>query len=82
VGADPRVEQLIQRLEALENGRGEVINSGNTEEIERRLAAVENRKHSQRVLLVDGRTGTVIDDETYESEPIVLDVQKFIRAAK
>jgi hypothetical protein len=54
VSADPRVDQLISRLEA-----------------------VENRKHSQRVLLVDGSKGNVIDDETYVDEPIVLDVRKF-----
>lgn len=37
VGTDPRVEQLIQRLEALENRRGEVISGGQLEEIEQRL---------------------------------------------
>ena len=54
VSSDPRVDQLISRLEV-----------------------VENRKHSQRVILVDGAKGDVIDDETYVEEPIVLDVRKF-----
>lgn len=57
VAADPRTEDLIRRLEA-----------------------VEARKNSQRVLLVDGSNGTVIDDETYTNEPIVLDVRKFMKS--
>lgn len=37
----------------------------------------------QRVILVDGSTGSVIDDETYQAgEPIVLDFQRIINAAK
>ena len=38
---------------------------------------------SLRVLLVDGSTGTVIDDETYRpGEPLVLDFQRVINAAR
>lgn len=37
---------------------------------------------SQRVLLVDGKRGEVIDDETYApGEPIVLDFQQILRSA-
>ena len=36
-----------------------------------------------RVLLVDGSTGSVIDDETYKpGEPLVLDFQRVINAAR
>ena len=56
---DPRVESLIERLEALE---------------------ARKTSTTQRVLLVDGSTGTVIDDETYTDEPIVLDVRKFMKS--
>lgn len=42
-----------------------------------RIDALEKRKHSQRVLLVDGSRDAVLDDETYTDEPIVLDVRKF-----
>ena len=38
---------------------------------------------SQRVLLIDGKDGTVLDDETYApGEPIVLDIQALIRKPK
>lgn len=38
--------------------------------------------HNRRVILVDGKTRQVIDDETYgPSEPIVLDLQRFINPA-
>jgi hypothetical protein len=38
---------------------------------------------SQRVVLVDGEDGTVIDDETYDpGEPIVLNFRRIINAAK
>jgi hypothetical protein len=42
------------------------------------LAAIPN----QRVMLVDGKSRTVIDDETYQpGEPIVIDFQRVINAA-
>ena len=38
---------------------------------------------SQRVVLVDGKSGSVIDDETYQpGEPIVLDFQSIIKSAR
>lgn len=82
VATDPRVEDLIQRLERLEEGGQETVPDGRIDSLASRLTAVESRKNSQRVLLVDGKTNTVIDDETYIDKPIILDIQKFIRAAK
>ena len=44
-------------------------------EIEARLTALENR--TRRVLLVNGKERTIIDDETYGiSEPILIDLNK------
>lgn len=38
--------------------------------------------HNRRVILVDGKTRQVIDNETYgPNEPIVLDLQRFVNAA-
>lgn len=57
---DPRVDELIRRLEAVENRP----NGSFTET-------------PQRVLIVDGSTKTVLDDETFApGEPIVLDVRR------
>lgn len=43
--------------------------------LEKRLDALENRR--QRFLIVDSKSGTVIDDETYaQGEPVVLDIQR------
>lgn len=41
-------------------------------------------KHpSQRVVLVDGKSGKILDDETYQpGEPIVLDFQQILRNAR
>jgi hypothetical protein len=80
VATDPRVDDLIRRLEALENRP--VSGGGDVGAIAQRLTALENRPHSQRVLLVDGSTRKVLDDETYTDEPIVLDVRKFTGASK
>lgn len=82
VSSDPRVDALIQRLEALEAASAVSAPPGDLQAIVSRLQALEGRKHSQRVLLVDGSNQTVIDDETYTDEPIVLDVRKFIRDSK
>lgn len=54
-----------------------VVTDPRVDALIKRLEALEARKNSQRVLLVDGSTKQVIDDETYTDEPIVLDVRKF-----
>lgn len=83
VAVDPRVSQLIQRIEALEAASTAAAAApGDLQAIISRLQALEERRHAQRVLLVDGQTQTVLDDETYIDEPIVLDVRKFIRGSK
>lgn len=44
--------------------------------------AVAERMPGQRVILVDGKTGKKIDDETYApGKPIVLDVQRIVNSA-
>jgi hypothetical protein len=55
------------------------INEADIEMITARvLASIPN----QRVMLVDGKSKTVIDDETYQpGEPIVIDFQRVINAA-
>jgi hypothetical protein len=68
VSSDPRVDQLIQRLEALEAASAVSAPPGDLQAIVSRLQALEGRKHSQRVLLVDGSTQTVIDDEVYTAD--------------
>lgn len=63
---DPRVDELIRRLEAVENRP----NGSFTET-------------PQRVLIVDGSTKTVLDDEVFQpGEPIVLDVRKLTESTK
>ena len=52
-------------------------------EIERLKTKILESIPDLRVMLVDGSTGTVIDDETYApGEPLVLDFQRIINAAK
>lgn len=52
-------------------------------DIERIKAEVLASIPDLRVLLVDGSTGSVIDDETYKpGEPLVLDFQRVINAAR
>jgi hypothetical protein len=52
-------------------------------EIERLKVEILASIPDLRVMLVDGSTGTVIDDETYTpGEPLVLDFQRIINAAK
>ncbi len=44
-------------------------------DLEKRLEVLEKRK--QRFLIVDSKTGTVIDDESYtQDEPVVLDIRR------
>jgi hypothetical protein len=53
------------------------------DELERIKAEVLASLPDLRVLLVDGSNGTVIDDETYKpGEPLVLDFQRVINAAR
>ena len=50
-------------------------------ELRQRLEKLENAK--RRVLLVDGKTKAVLDDETYGiNEPMVFDVQQLLQSAK
>jgi len=52
-------------------------------DIERIKAEVLSSIPDLRVLVVDGSTDTVLDDETYKSgEPLVLDFQRVINAAR
>lgn len=61
---------------------GPGITASDIDAITQRVAA-SIQIPNQRVVLVDGSSGTVIDDETYQpGEPIVLDFQRVINAAK
>jgi hypothetical protein len=53
------------------------------EQVDQIVDAVIKRMPPRRLLIVNGSNGQVIDDETYSpSDPIVLDVQQIVRAAK
>lgn len=77
--ADPTI---ASRLSALEfelshfQQQTPVDNTAQLDSISNRLTALESRK--RRVMLVDGSTKQVLDDEEYSpSEPIMLDVRSF-----
>ena len=69
---DPRlVEQLV--INWLEQNK---VQLGPDPDIERRLTELENR--NLRVMIVDGKTKEVIDDETYKpGEPVIFDLRRF-----
>lgn len=78
--------QVIREDERFRGPRGERGPAGDsaTLDVEALAADILSRvKHpSQRVVLLDGKSGRVIDDETYQpGEPIVLDFQSIIRSA-
>ena len=65
------LSQLLVELAAEDPRTGDLV---------KRLEAIEGRKQSQRVLIVDGK-GNVLDDETFEGgEPIVLNVKQLSQA--
>lgn len=72
---------LIRRIEALENREPSTGEPTDLTTVNNRLAKLEER--NQRVLIIDGKTKNVLDDETYEpGEPIVLDIQRLIESVK
>lgn len=78
--------QVIREDDRFRGPRGERGPAGDaaTLDVEALAADILSRvKHpSQRVVLLDGKSGRVIDDETYQpGEPIVLDFQAIIRSA-
>jgi len=73
------VYQMMQKDPKFRGPAGEV----SQEEINRIKADVMAALPDIRVLLVDGSTRQVLDDETYRpGEPIVLDFQRVISAAR
>lgn len=71
-------------LKGPKGDRGEAgsITDQQLAEIKRQVLA-EIKFPDRRIMLVDGSTGEVIDDETYKpGEPIVLDFQRVINAAR
>lgn len=83
-GADPRVSQLVTRLLSIERRILERDdNVPDYAELLARLKAIESHSHSRRVVIIDGRTGTALDDETYaQDEPIVLDIRRLLESAQ
>lgn len=87
VAADPRVETLIERLDALERRESTRDDSAVAPIDGGQLAAITARvkllETPRRVLIVDGSTNAVLDDETYgPGEPMVLDVRRLIQKGK
>ena len=77
VSQDSRVIDLVQRIEALENRTTESVD---LEPLKARLTRLEVPR---RVVLIDGKTKVILDDESYTAdEPIVLDIQRILKAAK
>lgn len=63
-------------------GKDAVVTDNMIADVAKRAAAMVP-PNNRRVLLVDGETKKVIDDETYgPNDPIVLDVQSILNAAK
>ena len=74
---DPRVQQLIARLEALEKVR--TSPPVDLSAIQQRLTTLEQQE--RRVLLVED--GNVLDDESYTADqPIILDLKRIVRSSK
>jgi hypothetical protein len=72
---DPRVQQLIARLEALEKARTSL--PVGLSAIQQRLKSLEQQE--RRVLLVED--GNVLDDESYTADqPIILDLKRIVRS--
>ena len=86
---DPRIDAIIQnigvisqRIEQLEAASSASTSPGDLQSITSRLQALESKKDSHRVMLIDGASKTVIDDQTYEAtedDPIFLDIRKFLK---
>ena len=74
---DPRVQQLIDRLEALEKARTSPL--VDLSAIQQRITSLEQQE--RRVLLVED--GNVLDDESYAADqPIILDLKRIVRSSK
>jgi hypothetical protein len=74
---DPRVQQLIARLEALEEAR--TSPPVELSAIQERLRSLEQQE--RRVLLVED--GNILDDESYAADqPIILDLKRIVRSSK
>jgi len=78
---DPKIRQYLRQIVIEQMSETKPVDLS---EFDNRVTALEQRKHSQRVLLVDGsaKPAKVLDDETYVDEPIILDVRKFTGASK
>jgi hypothetical protein len=77
------VYQKMQSDPAFRGKPGKDGSGVSAADIERIKAEVLASIPDLRVLLVDGSTGSVIDDETYKpGEPLVLDFQRVINAAR
>lgn len=66
---DPRIKEFVRKII-----REEKAAEGSSD-VEARLTAVEQRR--LRMMIVDGASNKILDDETYEPEdPVVLDIRR------